>query len=46
MILEKSSLLESIRLDGDQERLENIEELMLSIKNYESSKINEEEITL
>ena len=46
IVLEKSLLLESIRLDGDQERLENIEELMQSIKSYESSKTNEEEVTL
>jgi DNA helicase-2/ATP-dependent DNA helicase PcrA len=46
LTLEKSLLLESIRLDGDQERLENITELMQSIKNYESTQINEEKVTL
>jgi UvrD-like helicase C-terminal domain len=46
LVLEESLLLNSLRLDGDEDRLENIEELMLSIKNYEASNINEESINL
>jgi len=46
LVLEESLLLNSIRLDGDEDRLENIEELMQSIKNYETSNINEESMNL
>lgn len=40
-ILRRSGYLDSIRLDGDEERLENIEELINSIKYYQE--VNKEE---
>ena len=45
-VLEESQLLESIRQDGDQERLDNLEELMQSIRYYENNKLNEESVSL
>ncbi len=45
-VLETSGLLESIRLDGDQNRIDNIEELMSSIKLYEKDNSNEEDLSL
>jgi len=45
-LLEQSKLIESIRLDGDEDRLQNIEELMQSVKNYENSNSNEETVNL
>lgn len=45
-ILEESGLMNELRLDGEQERLDNIEELMASIKLYEKENTNEEIITL
>jgi len=45
-VLETSGLLKSIRLDGDQDRLDNIEELMSSIKLYEKDNSNEEDLSL
>jgi DNA helicase-2/ATP-dependent DNA helicase PcrA len=45
-ILERSGLLESIRQDGDEDRIDNLNELLQSIKNYEQSIINEENVDL
>jgi len=45
-IMEKTGLLESIRLDGEDERIENINELFQSIKYYEEENSNEENISL
>ncbi|MEI6434864.1 MAG: UvrD-helicase domain-containing protein [Bacteroidota bacterium] len=45
-ILETSGLLELIRLDGDQERIDNVEELMTSIRIYEKENSNEEKAGL
>jgi len=44
--LTKSGLEKELRLDGEQERLENIEELMASIKLYERDNVNEENYSL
>lgn len=46
MILKNSSLEEIYRTEGDQERLDNITELISSIKLYEANNANEESITL
>jgi DNA helicase-2/ATP-dependent DNA helicase PcrA len=45
-VLEKSGLLDLIKQDGDEERINNIEELMQSIKSYEQTLANEEDINL
>jgi DNA helicase-2/ATP-dependent DNA helicase PcrA len=45
-VLERSGLLESIRQDGDEDRIDNLNELAQSIKNYEQSMINEENVDL
>lgn len=45
-LLTRSGLEKELRLDGEQERLENIEELMASIKLYERDNINEEFFSL
>ena len=43
----KESLLEEIyRTEGDQERLDNIAELIASIKLYEDNNVNEEDVSL
>lgn len=41
-VLRKSGLMELLRKDGDEERLENISELLLSVKVYEQENKNEE----
>lgn len=41
-ILQESGYIEMIRLDGDEERQINLENLKLSIKNYESANANED----
>jgi len=45
-IITESGIEQELRLDGEEERLENIEELMASIKLYEKENINEENISL
>ena len=45
-LLTNSGLEQELRLDGEQERLENIEELMASIKLYERDNVNEENYSL
>jgi DNA helicase-2/ATP-dependent DNA helicase PcrA len=45
-IMEKTGFLKSIRLDGEDERIENINELFQSIKYYEEDNSNEEDVTL
>lgn len=45
-ILIESGLRNMYRLEGDEDRLENIEELMHSVKLYEDSNIDEENVTL
>ena len=45
-ILEKSGVMELYRTDGDEERIENIKELMASIQLYEKSNENEEDLSL
>jgi DNA helicase-2/ATP-dependent DNA helicase PcrA len=45
-IITESGIEQELRLDGEEERLENIEELMASIKMYENENINEENISL
>lgn len=42
MILKDSNYLDSLRLDADEERLQNLEELKMSIKYYEEANINED----
>lgn len=46
LILTTSALEQELRLDGEQERLENIEELLASIKMYEKDNANEENVSL
>jgi DNA helicase-2/ATP-dependent DNA helicase PcrA len=41
-VLELSGLLEEIKQDGDEDRLDNLAELMQSIKNYENDHRHEE----
>ena len=41
-ILNDTGLTDMYRMDGDEDRLENIQELMNSIRSYEMSNINEE----
>lgn len=45
-ILEKSGVMEVYRTDGDEERVDNIKELMASIQLYEKSNENEEDLSL
>jgi len=45
-VLTESGLMQSIRLDGDEERIENIEELQQSVRFFEESNTNEEHILL
>lgn len=45
-VLEKSGLMEAYRTDGDEERVDNIKELMASIQLYEKSNENEEDLSL
>ena len=40
-VLRKSGLLDLVRMDGDEDRLENITELQLSVKVYETENRNE-----
>jgi DNA helicase-2/ATP-dependent DNA helicase PcrA len=42
MLLKESSYLDFLRLDEDEDRLQNIEELKLSIKYYEEANVNED----
>ncbi|MDR0568006.1 MAG: UvrD-helicase domain-containing protein [Spirochaetaceae bacterium] len=44
--LEKSGVLQAVRQDGDEDRLDNIHELMQSVKLYEQSMSNEENVGL
>ena len=46
LIIKNSSLEEIYRTEGDQERLDNIAELISSIKLYEENNANEEDLTL
>lgn len=41
-VLRKSGLMELVRKDGDEDRLENLAELQLSVKVYEKENRNEE----
>ena len=45
-IITESGIEQELRMDGEEERLENIEELMASITMYEKENINEENISL
>lgn len=45
-VLDKSGLMEFYRTDGDEDRLNNIRELMASIQLYEKSNENEENLSL
>lgn len=45
-ILEKSGVMELYRTDGDEERIENIKELMASIQLYEKSNEDEGDLSL
>ncbi len=45
-VLEKSGVMELYRTDGDEERVDNIKELMASIQLYEKSNENEEDLSL
>ncbi|MHB9294601.1 putative ATP-dependent DNA helicase UvrD/PcrA [Pillotina sp. SPG140] len=45
-VLEASGLIKAIRQDGDEERLDNINELMRSIEIYEKSMVYEEHVSL
>lgn len=45
-VLEKSGLMEVYRTDGDEDRINNLRELMASIQLYEKSNENEEDISL
>lgn len=45
-VLEKSGVMEVYRTDGDEERVDNISELMASIQLYEKSNENEEDLSL
>ena len=45
-IITESGIEQELRLDGEEDRLENIEELMTSIKLYERENINEENVSL
>ncbi len=44
--MEKSGVMELYRTDGDEERVDNIKELMASIQLYEKSNENEEDLSL
>lgn len=46
LIIKESSLEEIYRTEGDQERLDNISELISSIKLYEDNNVNEEDLSL
>lgn len=46
MVLKESTLEQMYRTEGDQERLDNITELISSIKLYEENNANEEELSL
>ena len=45
-ILEKSGLLELYRTDGDQDRVDNLNELIASMREYEKANENEENVSL
>ena len=45
-ILERSGLLTLYRTDGDQDRVDNLNELITSIRQYEEDNINEEDLSL
>ena len=46
LVIKNSSLEEIYRTEGDQERLDNIAELIASIKLYEENNANEEDLSL
>ena len=46
LALDKSGLMEMFRKDGDEDRLENIEELIGSIILYEQENVNEDDLSL
>lgn len=45
-LLEKSRLLELYRTDGDQDRVDNLNELIASMREYEKANENEEDLSL
>lgn len=45
-LLEKSRLMELYRTDGDQDRVDNLNELIASMREYEKANENEEDLSL
>lgn len=46
LLLNKSKYKDTLRFNGDQERLDNLEELLNSVKYYEKENKNEPELTI
>lgn len=45
-VLDKSGLMKELRLDGEEERLENINELISAVIQYEKDNANEDDLSL